>query len=225
MTTVGSIADTAAIAWPLALTLATVAFNERRRGARRRESLNRWLHELRRPLQALALTVPVSARSQLDLAIAALADLDREINGGSPPPRRLVEAESLARAAVERWHEPATGLGRTLELRWRAGSCRLLCEPSAVARALDNLIANALEHGSGAIRLEGTIAAGRVRLAVSDEGRSEERSSARAAAARDWRRGHGRAVVAAVAAAHGGRFASCAHADGTSAVLELPQAG
>jgi signal transduction histidine kinase len=221
----GSIADTAAIAWPLALTLATVALTDRRRLARRRVALNRALHELRRPLQALALSVPVSARSQLELAIAALADLDREVNGGPPPPRRLVDASVIAREAVERWRQPAGALGRAVELRWRAGPCRLLCEPAAVGRALDNLIANALEHGGGTVRLEGTSAAGRVRLAVIDEGRSTVRSTAMAANGRDWRRGHGRAAVAAVAAAHGGRFASCADAGGTSAILELPRIG
>ena len=219
----GPIADTA-IAWPLAMTLAAVALSDRRRHARRREALNRALHELRRPLQALALSVPATARGQLDLAVAALADLDREVNGGPIPPRRLVEAEALAREAVGRWREPARTLGRAVELRWRAGGCRILCEPAAVGRALDNLIANALEHGGGTVTVEGTLAAGRVRLAVCDRGRSPERSAALASEARSWRRGHGRAAVAAVAAGHGGRFASCAHAGGTSAILELPQA-
>jgi signal transduction histidine kinase len=220
----GPIADTAAIAWPLALTLATVALTDRRRLARRRRAINRALHEVRRPLQALALSVPAGARRQLDLAVAALADLDREVNGGPPPPRRLVQASSLAAEAVERWRQPARALGRTVELRWRAGGCRVLCEPGAVGRALDNLIANSIEHGGGTVRVEGTTAAGRVRLAVTDEGRSAGRSTAVAIGGRDWRRGHGRAIVAAVAAAHGGRFASCAHATGTSSILELPRA-
>ena len=218
------IADTAAIAWPLALTLAAVAVTDRRRHARRRETLNRGLHELRRPLQALALSVPVTARSQLDLAVSALADLDREINGGELPERRLVEASAVACDAVERWREPAAAVGRAVELRWRGGDSRIRCDPAAVGRALDNLIANALEHGEGTVLVEGTTVAERVRLAVNDEGRSSQRSIAAAASGRDWRRGHGRAIVAAVAAAHGGRFASCAHASGTSAILELPKA-
>jgi signal transduction histidine kinase len=218
----GSIADAAAFAWPLALALATVALTGRRRRMRRRTALNRAVHELRRPLQALALSVPPGARRQLDAAAAALADLDREINGGRPPVRDSIEASALAADAVRRWRGPARELGRAVELRWRAGGCRILCEPNAVARAVDNLIANALEHGGGTVRVEGTRAAGHVRLAVTDEGRSSARSAAVAAQARDWRRGHGRAVVAAIAARHGGRFASCAHAGGTSAVLELP---
>lgn len=218
----GELADSA-LAWPLALVFATVALTERRTRARRREALNRAMHELRRPLQALALTAPVSARSQLDLAMAALAELDREINGGPPRPRRLVDAAALARDAVERWQAPAAALGRSVELRWRGGESRILCEPAAIARALDNLIANALEHGSGPVRVEGAVVAGRVRLAVCDEGRAE--AGERPRAERDWRRGHGRAIVTAVASAHGGRFASCAHANGTSAILELPKAG
>ena len=219
----GPIADTA-IAWPLALALAAVALSGRRRRARSREAINRAVHEVRRPLQAVALSAPASARGQLELAAAALADLDREVNGGPPPPRRLVEAEALARQAVARWRDPARALGRAVELRWRAGRCRILCEPAAVGRALDNLIANALEHGGGTVTVEGTMACARIRLAVSDQGRSPERSAALATSARSWRRGHGRAAVAAVAAGHGGRFASCAHAGGTSAILELPRA-
>ncbi len=49
------IADLAPVAWPMALTLATVGVVERVRSRRRRLRLNRALHELRRPLQALAL--------------------------------------------------------------------------------------------------------------------------------------------------------------------------
>ena len=49
-------------------------------GARRRRELNRSLHELRRPLQALALSNGrdyEAADGFLDLAMSALGDLDR----------------------------------------------------------------------------------------------------------------------------------------------------
>ena len=90
-----AIADSAAVAWPLALTCATVSVAERVRGARRRERLNRALHELRRPLQALTLARSADAApapgDQLGLALEAVAELDREVNGGDRPATRVVD--------------------------------------------------------------------------------------------------------------------------------------
>jgi hypothetical protein len=48
--------------WPLALTVAAFLVRERVRGDRRRGALNRALHELRRPLQALALGADDASR-------------------------------------------------------------------------------------------------------------------------------------------------------------------
>jgi signal transduction histidine kinase len=237
------IAENAALAWPLALTLATVLVADRVRAGRRRERLNRALHELRRPLQALTLSgraLPAPAgggRDQLGLAIAALDDLDLAVNGGLPE-RRVwtVDARTLAEEAVGRWRRTAALAGRRMELRWRAGRSRVVCEPAAIARALDNLLANALEHGRGPVRLDGTLRAGHVRLLVSDGADAgaapalavgvhpRRRPAAGSRRARDPRRGHGLRVVADVAAAHGGRFASCRHEAGACAVLELPLA-
>ena len=71
----------------LAVVLAGAAAWEGWRGGRRRTALNRAMHELRRPLQSLFLSVQVGAGraspglpSSLALVNAALADLDREIN-------------------------------------------------------------------------------------------------------------------------------------------------
>ena len=83
-----SIAEAAPFACPLALSFATVIAADRVRTRRRRELLNRSLHELRRPLQALVLQarsapgIGAQRRGQLDLALDALAGLDRQVNGG-----------------------------------------------------------------------------------------------------------------------------------------------
>ena len=236
------IADSSALAWPLALTLASVAVAGRVRSSRHRRRLNRSLHELRRPLQALSLTAGSSAArpsGQLDLALEAVEDLDRVVNGRSPDRGpRIVDARPLAEDAVGRWRGAAALAGRRIELRWQAAGSRVVCEPAAIARALDNLIANALEHGSGAIRVEGLLRTGRLRLLVSDGVHSGSgaapiappaRGSRRADLAFRWRsdprRGHGLRVVADVAADHGGRFAACRHDAGACAVIELPLAG
>ena len=238
------ISEAAAVTWPLAITLASVAACDRFRAARRREALNRALHELRRPLQALVLASPSSGaevgcspREQVELALDALADLDREVNGaGSMRPLRREDARGLAAQAVDRWHRQAALGGRRLELAWRAGTATVVCDPSRIARALDNLLANALEHGGPRVRLEGTRRAGRLRLVVVDEadpGPRREPSGAGAGGPVRARRrsvdghrhrGHGLRIVAGIAAEHGGRFAICRHERGASAVLELPLA-
>ena len=214
-----------AFAWPLAFTLAAAVAVERRRRSRLRGSLNRSLHELRRPLQALALCQASDDRGQLERAIDALAGLDRELNGGRPPPHRRVDARTLSEQAVARWRAPALRSGRRLGFAWRAGSAEVICDPDAVARALDNLIVNALEHGAGAIRIEGHERPGCIRVHVSNEcGPAPSHPTERDRHRDDPRRGHGLAIVSSVAAEHGGRFAACRHRGGASAVLELPLA-
>jgi signal transduction histidine kinase len=216
-----ALVESSAIAWPMALTFASVATLDRVRVARRRRALNRSLHELRRPLQALALCAPAAdrARGQLESAIDALAGLDREINGGQRPPRRRIDARTLAEQAVARWRLPALQTGRELRLDWRAGRAEVMCDPAAISRALDNLIANALEHGAGRVRVEGSGRPGCVRVHVANR-----YGPLAPAGGRDPRRGHGLGIVRSVAEEHGGRFAACRHRDGASAVLELPLA-
>jgi hypothetical protein len=172
-----TIVEIAPAAWPLALTCATVIAADRVRAGRRRERLNRCLHELRRPLQALVLDRSADARrpggTQLDLALDALTRLDREINGGVPRRvKRLVDGRSLIEDARARWGASAAVAGRRIEVAWRASGSRVVCDPAAIARALDNLIANALEHGTGAIGLAGVSRDGRLRLVVFDDGAS-----------------------------------------------------
>ena len=225
-----SVAEGLVLACPPALTCATVVVADRARRRRRRELLNRALHELRRPLQALILQASVAPasgrdRDHLAQALDALAGIDREVNGGEPPATRAVaDARALAADAVRRWRGPAALEGRSLDLAWRAEGTRLLCDEGAIARALDNLIANALEHGSGPIRVEGAERAGKLRLTVADGTAAGGRQPSPVDPRANGRRGHGLRIVAEVAAAHGGRFAACSHATGASAVLELPVA-
>ncbi len=235
-----TIADSAAVAWPLALTCATVAAAGRLRATRQRERLNRALHELRRPLQGLTLAASasqrVARRDQLALALDALAGLDRAINGGAPIRyRQPVDARLLAEDAVGRWRAAAELVGRRIQLYWHANGTRVICDPGSIARALDNLISNSLEHGAGPISVDGATRAGRLRLRVADGVDAEPRAARTLRPTRlrppgglgsrwrsDPRRGHGLRLVADVAAEHGGRFAACRHASGASAVIELP---
>jgi signal transduction histidine kinase len=229
-------ADTALAGWPLAGFLVLALVGERLRAGRRRQALNRALHELRRPLQLLALAprTPLIAgsASPLAAAMAALAQLDREINGGAAEAARLIAGRELVGAAVGRWRARAGLCGGSIALRWQAGQAPLFADPGRLSQAVDNLIVNALEHGGPNVTVEARATAARLRISVVDDGRSA-RPAFRAGAPAEViarltgrrRHGHGLEVVRSVAAAHGGRFALQRSEHGSVAVLELPLAG
>jgi signal transduction histidine kinase len=131
---------------PLAMSAAAVLAGGRLRERRRREALNRAMHELRRPLQALALT-PIDG-SSLEPVLVALEDLDGVING-APPTREPepIVIRHLAEAVVSRWAGSAQGPAGRPVLRWRAEGACVLGDRAQLVRALDNLVANAIEHG------------------------------------------------------------------------------
>jgi signal transduction histidine kinase len=210
--------------WPIALSMAAVVAGARFREGRRKRSLNERLHELRRPLQALALAAkpPSPERPDpLELALAALRDLDREVNGGGFDfNRRPVEARMLAVAACERWRVKAGAAGRRIGVRWSCGDAVANVDPVRVSQALDNLIANALEHGAGPITLEGLRHGDRIDLVVRDWGGAH---AERVRGHSDPRRGHGLRVTRKLASGNGGelRIASRRRA-GSAAALVLP---
>jgi signal transduction histidine kinase len=221
---VGGLLDAAAV-WPLALTLATVGVVDRVRTARRRQGLNRALHELRRPLQALLLNRAQlnGAAGQVEMALAALTQLDAEINGvaGASRPGRTRVA-GLVAGAVERWRGAATIAGRSLEVAGCVPAWDVVGRPERIAQALDNLIANALEHGNGAIRIGVAGYGGTVRITVADGGGDDPTAGPTEIAWRGPRRGHGLRIAAAVAAEHGGRVEVSRSTAGTVVALELP---
>ncbi|HEX6228385.1 MAG TPA: ATP-binding protein [Solirubrobacterales bacterium] len=206
------------------------------RSWRRRAALNEALHELRRPLQALALAAPGQQEtavvdSSLRLATAALDRLDREINGGRAvgDGREMVAVWPLLESAVERWRVRASLAGASLTLRRGAVGATVEAERLLFSQAIDNLIVNAIEHGGPSIVVEAAIRGERLRISVADEG-GARRPAARSGSAAGVlarltgrrRRGNGLSVVRRIAATHAGRFALQRSTRGSRAVLELP---
>jgi signal transduction histidine kinase len=198
--------------------------------ARHRRRLNSALHELRRPLQVMALLdgdgdpgagdeAERARRGLLELARSALRDLDRELNGGgggAPSVRREVSCRELMEASLERWRPAAEAAGG-FRVFWDAGPAPVICDPVRLSQALDNLIANALDHGGPPLVVTGANVAGRLRITVANgEGRAP------GAGAEDPRRGHGVGIVSRVVAEHRGRFALCRTGSGCVAALEVP---
>jgi signal transduction histidine kinase len=195
-----------------------------------KRALNRALHELRRPLQALVLledrgSRPAAAppgasrRGLLELATSALQDLDGALNGGMPPsePRRFSCRESVM-ACLERWRPQAARAGG-IRVYWDAGPAPIEGDATRLGQALDNLVANAVEHGGPPLVITGARVAERIRITIANGV-----LSGRVTGRPDPRRGHGTEVVSEVASAHGGRFALCQTASGCVAALELPLA-
>lgn len=221
---------------PMALSLALAGGISSFREGRRRSALNEAMHELRRPLQALSLAGPAdpararSFEASLRLAVVALEQLDREINGaGEAGNCEPLVIGSLVETAAERWEARARGVGRVMRICDQASGVIVQGDPVQLAQAVDNLISNAIEHGSGEIAVEVRRIGKRVRIAILDQGPKEGRGAPhrpglRARCEGRCRHGHGLRVVGRAARLHGGAFQLHRSATGTEAWLELPLA-
>jgi len=226
-------------AWPLGASLAAAVAVQGLRTGRRRTALNEALHELRRPLQALALVAPGTVavepgaiQGSVQMAAVALERLEREINGETVVPvRETLSVGPLLVAAVGRWQARAALAGGSLSLCPRADEAMVEVDRGAVARMLDNLIVNAIEHGGPEIVVEARVEDGVLRLAVIDRGRDARSESRRQSPAELIARlsgrklhGHGLRVVRRTAATHGGHFKLRSSARGTEAIVAMPLA-
>lgn len=217
---------------PFAVSFAMATGISALREGRRRSALNEAVHELRRPLQALAFSLPPdsgegeAAESALRMAAAAVDRLDREING--EPAAALAEAVSvgpLVEAALARWRSHAAALDRSLRLTGEAAESVLPGSEEELVQALDNMISNGFEHGRGPVEIEVREQGGRLCLSVRDGGPKHGRRTRRRDRRPPGRHGHGLRIVRRVAALHGGSFRLWRSGGGTEARLDLPLAG
>lgn len=208
------------------------------REGRRRTALNEAVHELRRPLQVVALSAAASTEragvfeSSLRMAAEAVDRLECEINGRSSLARTdIVPLRPLVESTVERWRVRASLEKRVLSLKWEAGDPHLPADAVQLGQVLDNLISNGLDHGSSGVTIEVERDDRVIRLVVVNQKRV--RHAGRRRGARDlWagisgrhRHGHGLRIVRRVATGHGGSFRLSHRRDTCEALLELPLRG
>ena len=198
---------------------------------RRLELVARASHELRGPATALSLTVAAMRRepggrraialeSQLDRMHVGLEDLESARAG-----RRAVACPALlglrglVREATLSWTPSARHAGRRLGMAWEGPPVAVVADRGRLAQALGNLIANAVEHGSGAVQLRGRRAGRSVLVEVRDAGppgRADPRGGAD--------RGRGLAIAREAVEEAGGRLLLERGQQGTTAAIELPVA-
>lgn len=217
---------------PLAASFAVAGGITTLRESRRRVALNEAMHELRRPLQALSLVLPVdparqeAVDSSLRLAADALDRLDREINGEAAESEvGCVSVKSLLEAAVRRWGPQAAMAGGGVSLRWLSDEQWVEGDQIELVQAVDNLISNAIDHGGGKVTIEGRRDGTWLLISVRDSGGQATRArlvNPRPGRGSRSRHGHGLRVVARVVRAHGGSFGLRRVERGAEARLRLP---
>jgi two-component system OmpR family sensor kinase len=227
----------------LAATLNTMLASLEHASERERRFVDDASHELRTPLTALRGNAAYVANHGADAEALADIEADAERLAGllddllalaredaaAPPADEVVELVELAREVAG--GETYGGEARvSVEVVPGGEEARARGDRAALARALRNLVENALRHGpaDGAVTI--TVATGMrdARLAVSDTGAGLTAAEAERAFARFWRgsgaapggSGLGLAIVRSTAERHGGRVT----VEGATFTLELPLA-
>jgi signal transduction histidine kinase len=208
-------------------------------------------HELRTPLTALRTEVELALlgnrdASELRAALRSAADeirrvcrladdilmLARADHGRLPLRLRPLEPRVLLEAAAARARAAAWTRGRQIVVRDMAPGSWLLGDPDRAAQALDNLVSNALQYGSGTITLTARDDGKLLGLHVADQGsgfaediavRAFQRF-ARGKRTRDPGSGLGLSLVAAIAMAQRGVATICNLPEGgADACIALPR--
>jgi signal transduction histidine kinase len=227
------------IGWLLALAALALAVALELELRRRRELVARACHEVRGPLTAAHLALHAGVRHG-DAPPARLAAVERELDRAA---RALDDLAATRRGRREADRDEPVDVGELLAafaITWRAvgAACGSRVElvdpgPGAVVRgdrvrlgqAVDNLVANSLEHGHGRVEVLARAHGDRVRIEVADDGPGLPAPVAdltRRPRAGRGRRGRGLAIAADIADRHGGRLLAAPSARGARLALELP---
>lgn len=211
--------------------LALVAALHGRLVARRlHERAARVAHEVRGPLSAAHLALHGAARRgevapatvaalELELRRAALALEDPEHASA-----RDVDLHALLSCQVRTWQDVAAARGATLTLVPGLGTAVVHADALRIAQATSNVLANAIEHGGGAITVRTVLIGDRLRVEVADGGPGLPASIAELArrpSAGRGTRGRGLAIATSVLAHCGGRLSTLTGDPGVA--IDLPR--
>jgi two-component system OmpR family sensor kinase len=211
-------------------------------------------HELRTPLAILKTEIELALRSgrtedelrdalrsaaeetdRLTELAQALLVIARADSGKLPLAPGEVDSAQLLQAVSVRFDARVRATGRALVVDDDAPRTQLTADSRRLEQALDNLVENALRHGSGSIHLGAAVYDGIVELHVRDEGpgfppefigKAFERFTRADPARGRGGAGLGLSIVQMIARAHGGDARAANDAEGGARVtIELPVAG
>lgn len=164
-------------------------------------------HELRGALQGLVVESGAPGL-HADRARVALADLAAARSGRrAEPVVEDVHLDRLVWRAATAADLAARRVGGGVHLDWSAGPVVIRADRGRVTQSLSNLLANAIEHGGGQVRVTGRRTKRGVRVEVRDSGR-----------------GHGLAITAKAMRDAGGSLSAARAGDGTAVAIEIPLA-
>jgi signal transduction histidine kinase len=204
--------------------LVALEVHHSRAGDRMSLALNHRLHELRRPLQALVLLAErphperPALRACLEQARAAARELDATINGGAGTSLAVSMPLGEVTSSIDRRWRPFG-----VEVHAPLSEVAVVADPVRLGAAVDNLVANALDHGTGRVDVRASAGGGEARIEVHDDGPSPGST----ALPHDPRRGHGLTIAREAAHDFGGLLLGPEpSADGgTLAAVTLPLGG
>jgi signal transduction histidine kinase len=197
-------------------------------------------HELRGALTAidLALTSVERAaapsdrrrvealRHGYDRAVWVAGDLEaaRGVLPARLAPRpELVDLHEIVRRVVDAWNTSLPMREPSIALDWRGGSALVHGYPMRLTQALDNLVANAVEHGRGPVSVLGRTDATSVSICILDRGAGLLRPLDELRP-RSWqaRRGHGLVIARHAVELHGGTLRTVRGPTGSGIEVRLP---
>lgn len=183
-------------------------------------------HDLRRTLQMIGLEAtgstgnPARAVAMAGSALAdleALAGIRRSAHGGDFDPGQLIAT------VCDRWRPVARAAGMDIAALASPTDCRARGSRAEVERSLENLIANAIEHGAendGVVSVR-TEARG-TELALSVWNKTSGTPVGRVSGRTRFSRGHGIAIARDLARRQGGELRAGREGGGFRAQIALP---